>query len=299
MIKDILKKYIIPGALAGMTADSWYQSRFGSQSATVVKAERDNAITKFNATQEELSNTLKTLTDYKNHDNILRSKAHSISDGNNLIESKLLEISNIKSKLMEVGLDDSHKSELLHQFNYKNNEFFRLVKEHTNLMNEFTNEVKKGSNLISNQNDIVNNSVITSQIKVLDSINKVTESKDNVISSTKVDFTDIKESNVLGSLSEMKEVINEELTNLSSEQLGSLTNLLGFIMILGGMITISLILFGKYIINYFKLEEKYPKLAKYIRLRQTFNKYYLIINIIIIYLILILYIVLNFYMLIM
>ena len=61
---------------------------------------------------------------------------------------------------------------------------------------------------------------------------------------------EVKESSVLGSLSEMKQVIKEELTSLSTEQLGCLTNLLGFIMVLGGMITITLILFGDYILNY-------------------------------------------------
>ena len=301
MIRDIFKKYLLPGVLAGMTADSWHQSRFGSQSPTVVKAERDAFIAKFNVAQDELSKTVKTLQDYQNHDVILRAKAHSITEANNIVKSKVMEIGDIKSKLMEAGLADSQRFDLLRQLDQKNIEFLNLIKEHTNSMIEFTNEVKKGSNLnlISNQSDIVSNSVNTSQNKVLDSTNKLVDSTDNVVSSTELSSTDVKQSSVLGSLSEMKVVINEELATLSSEQLGCLTNLLGFIMILGGMVTITLVLFGEYLINYFKLDQRYPKLVKYIKLRQTFNKYYLIINIIIIYLILILYIVLNFYMLIM
>nr|YP_010130255.1 hypothetical protein KQ422_mgp043 [Clavaria fumosa]QPZ51157.1 hypothetical protein [Clavaria fumosa] len=299
MIRDIFKKYLLPGVLVGMSADSWHQSRFGSQSPTVVKAERDEFIAKFNAAQDDLSKTVKTLQDYQNHDVILRAKAHSITEANNIVKSKVMEIGEIKSKLMEAGLWDSQRFDLLRQLDQKNSEFLNLIKEHTNSMIEFTNEVKKESNLISNQSDIVSNSVNTYQNKVLDFTNKVVDSTDNVVSSTELSSTDIKQSSVLGSLSEMKVVINEELATLSSEQLGCLTNLLGFIMILGGMVTITLILFGEYLINYFKLDQRYPKLVKYIKLRQTFNKYYLIINIIIIYLILILYIVLNFYMIIM
>ena len=49
-------------------------------------------------------------------------------------------------------------------------------------------------------------------------------------------------------------------------------------MIFGGMTSITSILFGEYILNYFKLESKWPKLAKYIKLKQKVNKYYLIFN---------------------
>lgn len=271
-VKDILKKYIIPGALAGMSADSWYNSRFGSKSETVLSVERDEARTKFNKAQEEISNALNKLQDYRNHDLILRSKAYSISEGNHSIKTKLNEVNELKSKLMESGLSDTPKSELQLQLISKYNECFRMVKEHTDSMIDFTNEVKKET---------------------------TPNNLNNTLDSSELVSTDIKESNILGYLSEIKDNINSELANLSSEQLGCLTNLLGFIMILGGIYTITLILFGEYIINYFKLDERYPKLSKYILYRQTFNKYYLIFNFIIIYLILILYIMLNFYMLIM
>nr|YP_009652982.1 hypothetical protein [Taiwanofungus camphoratus]QCG70020.1 hypothetical protein [Taiwanofungus camphoratus]UKQ56110.1 hypothetical protein [Taiwanofungus camphoratus]WRO45221.1 hypothetical protein [Taiwanofungus sp. YW-2023a] len=292
MIRDILKKYIIPGGIATMTADSWYQSRFGPNSPTVVQAEREKALANYNSAQEELLNTTKTLQDYQDRDVLLQAKANIISEGNNAINSKVLEIEDIKKNLMEPGLSESKKIDFQRQLDYKNSELIRSVKEHTNSMSDFTNDIKKGENLVGNQSDIVSNSVNTSQDKVLDSISKVTDS-------TELDSIDVKQNNVLGSLSEIRQAINDELASLTPEELACLTNLLGFIMVLGGMITITLILFGEYLINYFKLDQRYPKLAKYIKLRQKVNKYYLIVNFIIIYLIIIIYIVLNFYMFIM
>lgn len=112
-----------------------------------------------------------------------------------------------------------------------------------------------------------------------------------------LDSTNVKENNNLESFSELKEIVNNELANLSSEQLCCFANLMGFIMIFGGMLSVTSILFGQYLIEYFNLEKRYPKLAKYLKLRQTVEKYYLIINIVIIYFIIIYYIVLNFYML--
>ena len=93
-------------------------------------------------------------------------------------------------------------------------------------------------------------------------------------------FTDdILESNILGPYFEMMETYKEFLSTLSSEQLCCLFNIIGFGMLLGILSSINFILFGEYLIKYFNIEERFPKIAKYIRLRQTANKYYLIFNI--------------------
>jgi len=52
--------------------------------------------------------------------------------------------------------------------------------------------------------------------------------------------------------------------------------------ILGSLISIVFIFYGDYIIKRFKLEERYPKWAKFIQLRRTFQSYYLIFSILII-----------------
>nr|YP_009710609.1 hypothetical protein [Amanita bisporigera]QFZ98558.1 hypothetical protein [Amanita bisporigera] len=83
-IKDILQKYIGPRFLAAMTAYSWYQSRFGPQSSTLLKTERDKAIAYFNTAREELSNAVSTVQDYQYRDIILQDRTEIISKGDKI-----------------------------------------------------------------------------------------------------------------------------------------------------------------------------------------------------------------------
>lgn len=111
-----------------------------------------------------------------------------------------------------------------------------------------------------------------------------------------VNLPEMKKSNLFGYLSEMKESIESFLATLSTEQLGCISNLMGLVKIFGGMLSITTILFSQYFIDSFKLEERFPKQAKFLKLRQTIDKYYLIFNFVLIYLILILYVALNVFM---
>jgi hypothetical protein len=52
--------------------------------------------------------------------------------------------------------------------------------------------------------------------------------------------------------------------------------------IISGLISIVFIFYGDYLINKFQLEIKFPKLAKIIQLRRKFQKYYLILSILLI-----------------
>ena len=104
---------------------------------------------------------------------------------------------------------------------------------------------------------------------------------------------------ILKSISDMRSAYKEFLGSLSTEELCCLSNLIGFLMVLGGLVSITFILFGDYLINYFKLEERFPKLAKYIQLRQKIQRYTLIFHMFMVYLILIVFIIINAYMFIM
>ena len=68
-------------------------------------------------------------------------------------------------------------------------------------------------------------------------------------------------------------------------------------MILTTLTSIVIVLIGDYLINKLNLEVRYPKLAKYIRLKEKLNKHYLIIYIVIFYIIVFLSIIGNIYML--
>lgn len=65
----------------------------------------------------------------------------------------------------------------------------------------------------------------------------------------------------------------EFLSILSSEQKVILLNLCGYIFLIMIMTSITTLLIGGELINYFQLESKYPKLAKYIKFQLTLRKY--------------------------
>lgn len=92
MIRDILKKYILPGALAGMTIDSWYQSRFGSQSSSVLQLERNKLLVQYNKANSDLYDATKEMEDYKDRDFILKAKAHAVKEKSEIVNSKIMEI---------------------------------------------------------------------------------------------------------------------------------------------------------------------------------------------------------------
>jgi hypothetical protein len=65
------------------------------------------------------------------------------------------------------------------------------------------------------------------------------------------------------------------LSTLSSEQMVIVFNLIGYSSLLINVTSITTLLIGDQLINSLKLEIRYPKFAKYIKLKQTLNKHYL------------------------
>src|SRR6202044_2837289 len=77
----------------------------------------------------------------------------------------------------------------------------------------------------------------------------------------------------------------EFLATLEVEQIAAVVNILGFVIVLSSLVSIAMVLFGDFLIKNFNLEEKYPKLARFIQLRRKFQFYYLNYNFIFILLI--------------
>ena len=67
-------------------------------------------------------------------------------------------------------------------------------------------------------------------------------------------------------------------SQLTFDQLNALGHILSSFTILLCLITIMTIVYGDILLDNFKLEVKFPKLAKFIKLRKTFRLYYLFIN---------------------
>lgn len=96
-----------------------------------------------------------------------------------------------------------------------------------------------------------------------------------------------------GNISDIISNYNEILSTLTVTELGALGHLLAAIFILLCLSSIIAIIYGDFLINYFKMEDKFPKLAKYIQLRRKFQQYYLFLNLIQIIFILFLIIYIN------
>lgn len=72
------------------------------------------------------------------------------------------------------------------------------------------------------------------------------------------------------------------LNVITYEQNIAIINILGIILIMLSLISIIFIFYGNILLDYLKLEERYPRIAKLIILRRKFQQFYLLINILII-----------------
>lgn len=85
-------------------------------------------------------------------------------------------------------------------------------------------------------------------------------------------------SNGLAPIKDLMEKWNLFISQLTLEQLGAVAHILSSILILFCLSTIIMIIYSDYLIKYLNLELKYPRLARYIKIRRTFQQYYLFIN---------------------
>jgi archaellum component FlaC len=135
--------------------------------------------------------------------------------------------------------------------------------------------------------------LITNQKYLGNELNKLEEIKN---SSVKELQDIINNSDISSYISDLLDSYRNFIDLLGSDQLVALTNILGYTMILFTLFSISVILIGDYLIDNFKLELRFPKLAKLIRIKQKINKHYLFFNILIFYIITISFIIINIYM---
>jgi hypothetical protein len=73
------------------------------------------------------------------------------------------------------------------------------------------------------------------------------------------------------------------LSTLTLAQTGALVHIIVSLFIFFCLFTIIGIFYGDTLIRYLNLEEKYPKLARFIQLRRKFQQYYFILNMFLIF----------------
>lgn len=65
---------------------------------------------------------------------------------------------------------------------------------------------------------------------------------------------------------------------LSGEQIAAIAHFLSALVMLFCLMSVMAVIYGDYLINYLKLEEKYPRLARFIQIRRKFQHFYLFID---------------------
>jgi len=176
-------------------------------------------------------------------------------------EIRLLEseISRVKSVLNNIDL----------QLNTKNFNIGENLETLNNKQKYYSEEL---NNLIIKKDENVN--------ELLDKINSI-----------------VNKSDLSSYLSDMMEKYQSILSTLNLDQMVALFNIFGFFMVLVTIFNLSTVLIGDYLIDRLKLEDKFPKLSKYIKFKQTLNKGYLTFYYLILYIITITFILCNIYIL--
>ena len=90
---------------------------------------------------------------------------------------------------------------------------------------------------------------------------------------------------------------NTWLSSITFEQNIALINLFVVGLIMLTLISLIFIFYGNYLLDYLKLEERYPKIVNIIKLRYKYQQFYLFINFIIITAVSVIMVVMNLIML--
>lgn len=104
---------------------------------------------------------------------------------------------------------------------------------------------------------------------------QVTESANQIVNASDFLMALIEDSNKTNFSSWLNQYY-DFLNNLSLHQESSFVNILLFLILMFSVFNFLSIFFGNEIIKYFNLENKFPSLATFFKLRTKFKKYYLL-----------------------
>jgi hypothetical protein len=96
--------------------------------------------------------------------------------------------------------------------------------------------------------------------------------------------TIISNNNLIDEVKEFLKSYQEWVNSLSIIKQGAIIHILTSSIILINVISLMSVFYGDSLIKYFKIEEKYPRIAKFIQLRRKFQQYYFFISILWIFL---------------
>jgi hypothetical protein len=219
---------------------------------------------------------------------IRTNKTIVLEDKINKQEAKYEELNNKYTSLLEKNLNKlENEREILEESN-------NLTKDVEVLDQKLRSSLEIRRELQHKYSENSGDNIINDKIQEIENTN---EEIHNMYESVNTKFDSfINKVNTLlnnsGNKSQYLDSLQSIIDGFNYEQNLAMSNILGSMFIIFTLISIISIFYGDKLIIYFDLENRFPKIAKFIQIRRQFQQYYLLMNIglIIIVLLLIIYV---------
>ena len=204
-------------------------------------------------------------------------------------ESKYEELNHKYTSLLENNIDKLERQKDILEESQLLQKDVELLGSKLRKSKEMESDLR--NSILEDNNESIINERIPEVIKTSEEINEIYESVNN-----KLDLF-LNKINTFLNNSDNKSQYLDSLQNffdsLNYQQNLAIVHISGSLFILITLINIISIFYGEKLIIFFDLENKFPKIAKFIQLRRKFQHYYLLINIALIFIVLIIIIFIN------
>ena len=213
------------------------------------------------------------LDSYRNNTNEILALQNKI----NTIEKQLLELKDYSDKELITRLVDEQAAKLLELKSLYTRQNLDLSHFYEYAQNLFISQTNLGSATTSSSQEVIDTALKSSET-IQKQVRSLIENSDQQ------------------NFQSLFDTYKEFLSTLSLEQLACLGNAIGLIAIFFTLISITMGLFGSYIIDSLNLESRLPKLVKFIRLRQKVTNLYILYNVIFLYVVVLALICINLFL---
>ena len=237
-------------------------------------------------TMTVLTGTATFVTLYSWHQSIkkslfIRSKFDQLLLENKELQKQITDLQTLKisdqNKVIESILDKYNS-----QLELSSNRILRKIELIKNLKEDKQNSLDLEQ--LNSQSEVINKEVENFSNILNNIINEISKNNSNNF---------IRE-NFIALIKDFITNWNNMLTQLTLEQTICLGNLVSSVFILLCILNILYIMYSNFLLDYFNLETKFPKLSRLFKIRVHFRRYYLILNFLIIIITLSVLIYLNF-----
>lgn len=285
-IKQLLRALTGSTAITIISYDSWILTRKNNMEDKKSVEEINNLITELKKKNNQISQLMDEVNAEHFQNSILESSVLNMEESRNNLKDSLNKYQKLVQEFTESKESPERSSSILERIDACQLDVVKRIQYSLKDQEDLTSKLRVLKTDTSESLQTVHNTT--------GNINNTGVQNNNIPNDFPTE--NIQESNLLGSLSDLRSAIQDGLSGLSSEEICCLFNSIGFFIILTFVFSIITTLMGKKIIDYFNLETKYPKLSKYFKFRAKMDHYYIIFNIFMIVLVSIIYMGINLYM---